>query len=596
MTQYIPPSFIKEVLAKSDIVEVIQSRLPLTRRGNNYLALCPFHQEKTPSFTVNKTNQFYYCFGCSANGNVIGFLMDVDHLPFREAVTYLANQLGLQIPSTDAEPSPNQLFYPLLEKAAQFYQRNIRQYPNAIDYLKSRGLSGQIAKTFAIGYASPQWEQLHHQFAGDPQQISALVTNGLLIQKNSRIFDRFRHRIMFPIRNSQGQIIGFGGRALGEDLPKYLNSPETPIFHKGSELYGLYECRQQQKNSSWVELIIVEGYMDVISLHQHGISNAVATLGTAITKKQIQKLLHHSNRLVFCFDGDTAGRQAAWKALLISLPLLHEGIYIRFLYLPEKEDPDSFIRKIGPEAFAQRINQAPGISEVFFAELKKQIPYYSQEGKAHFAHQAAQYLNTMPQGIFRQLLYAQLAQELRMDSTGLELLLNANPQITKTYETSSIPTRQLPPPLHLAISILLQHPSLIESIEDIHLTSIHSLEIPHKNFFIDLLQAFQQQPILTVAELLSTRESKEERELIATLAARPLTIPLEGLQAEFLGAIAYLLQQADEQKISKLIMKAKNTPLSSEEKKSFAKFISQSQKRGNYTVKKFQFFINRKLL
>lgn len=578
MTQYIPPSFIKEVLAKSDIVEVIQSRLPLTRRGNNYLALCPFHQEKTPSFTVNKTNQFYYCFGCSASGNVIGFLMDVDHLPFREAVTYLANQLGLQIPSTDAEPSPNQLFYPLLEKAAQFYQRNIRQYPNAIDYLKSRGLSGQIAKTFAIGYASPQWEQLHRQFAGDPQQISALVTNGLLIQKNSRIFDRFRHRIMFPIRNSQGQIIGFGGRALGEDLPKYLNSPETPIFHKGSELYGLYECRQQQKNSSWVELIIVEGYMDVISLHQHGISNAVATLGTAITKKQIQKLLHHSNRLVFCFDGDTAGRQAAWKALLISLPLLHEGIYIRFLFLPEKEDPDSFIRKIGSEAFAQRINQAPGISEVFFAELKKQIPYYSQEGKAHFAHQAAQYLNTMPQGIFRQLLYAQLAQELRMDSTGLELLLNADPQITKTYATSSIPTRQLPPPLHLAISILLQHPSLIESIEDIHLTSIHSLEIPHKNFFIDLLQAFQQQPILTVAELLSTRESKEERELIATLAARPLTIPLESLQAEFLGAIAYLLQQADEQKISTLIIKAKNTPLSSEEKSLLQNLLARVKK------------------
>jgi DNA primase len=597
MASRIPSAFIQEVLARSDIVEIVRSRVQLKQRGDNHLARCPFHEEKSPSFNVSQSKQFYYCFGCGASGNAIGFLIAYDHMEFREAVAWLASRAGLEIPTTtENEDTPRyQLLHQTMDGAMQYYRAALRNHLPAIDYLKSRKVLGITAKNFNIGYAPGGWEDLQAHFNGQPELQEALTTSGLVIAKEAgRTYDRFRDRIMFPIRNIQGLIIGVGGRSLGEAQPKYLNSPETPVFHKGSELYGLYEARRF--TSKLARLIVVEGYMDVVALHQHGITEAVATLGTAVTAKQVQKCLRYVSQLIFCFDGDRAGRNAAWKALTISLPLLREGVHIRFLFLPEKEDPDSLIRKIGPAAFSQLLEKSVPLAEVFFKELKTQSPLNSPADKAQFGRQAAEHLNTMPHGLFRELMYGQLAQELAIDAENLQQLLQSsvvkNPPLTPANETAKPATlpvsnkkpaaglsgRQLLPPLHLAISLLLQQPALSELFVD---AELELLDIPGKKLLSQILHALREQPGQTTGELLASIEDEQEQQLIAQLASRTPALSQEAMKMELLGALSNLEQQSVEQNINQLVEKAKKSQLNLEEKRKLQTLLAKIKRDAN---------------
>src|SRR5690606_28626611 len=377
----IPQRFIDDLLDKVDIVDVVGSRISLRKSGKNYSARCPFHDEKTPSFTVSPDKQFYYCFGCGAGGNAIGFVMDYDRTDFPQAVEQLARHAGLEVPRESRERDPadsrRKQLYSLLAEAEKYYRAQLRQHPDAklaTDYLKKRGLTGAIAGQFAIGFAPPGWDNLIGHLGHDDQRVRLLREAGLVIQKEDspgRVYDRFRQRIMFPIRDTRGRTIGFGGRVLGNDKPKYLNSPETPVFHKGSELYGLYEAHTTLREIP--NLLVVEGYMDVVALAQHGIHNAVATLGTAATAEHLAKLFRYTAEVIFCFDGDNAGRQAARRALETCLPAMTDGRSARFLFLPEGEDPDTLVRKLGAEGFTRLLADAQPLSEFLFHTLGESL-------------------------------------------------------------------------------------------------------------------------------------------------------------------------------------------------------------------------------
>lgn len=573
MTGRIPQSFIQDVLQRTNIVALIQARVQLTKRGANHLARCPFHDEKTPSFTVSEDKQFYYCFGCGAHGNAIGFLMAFDRMEFLDALSHLASQLGMEIPQSDAQKSHSddtQAFYPLLQKVAHYYQQQLRHAPHAIDYLKARGLDGHIAKRFAIGFAPAQWENLLPHLSRDPQTTAQLLTNGLLIKKNQRRYDRFRNRIMFPIRDVRGRVIAFGGRTIGEDLPKYMNSPETPIFHKSSELYGLYEARQQ--NKALKRVVIVEGYMDVVSLNQHGITYAVATLGTATNPRHLQKLLRYTNEVIFCFDGDNAGRNAAWKALTISLPTMRDGIHLRFLFLPQDEDPDTLIQKIGREKFEKLLDESAMLSTVFFNHLQNEIPLKSLDGKAHFAKEAATYLNTMPEGLFRQLLFKQLGELLHIGAEELMALL-ANPKPTQPTQHPHRSDEVLPP-AYLAIALLLQKPSLVSGINNPEgLAQTHAPGIP---LLMRLIKILQSQPQLSTGHLLALCQNADDQQWIAQLAARKLPIAEPGLALELQGALTRLREQRQDRLAEQLIQKAETTGLTLEEKKKLHQLLTNA--------------------
>jgi len=404
----IPRDFIDTLLARVDIVDVIDRRVPLKKAGQNYQACCPFHSEKTPSFTVSPTKQFYHCFGCGAHGTAISFLMEYEHMSFRDAVAALAQDAGLPVPESAQEhdrPKPPPALWEALEQAAHFYRQQLKQSPRAIDYLKGRGLTGKIAARYGIGYA-PDGSPLKLVFAD--YQNEALAAAGLVIDGEHSRYDRFRDRIMFPIRNLKGQIIGFGGRVLGEGEPKYLNSPETPLFHKGSEIYGLFEARGAIKTAGRV--IVVEGYMDVVALAQHGVEFAVATLGTATTPIHARTLMRHSDRLIYCFDGDNAGRKAAWRALENTLESLQDGKEVSFLFLPEGEDPDSFIRTHGREAFMHLLDaETVPLSAFLVRELARDRKLETQEGRAAFLKEAKPLLDRIAAPLLCTLVRRQIA-------------------------------------------------------------------------------------------------------------------------------------------------------------------------------------------
>jgi DNA primase len=592
MSSRIPDSFIQEVLARNDIVEIVRARLSLIQRGDTHVARCPFHEEKTPSFNVIHSKQFYYCFGCGASGNAIGFLMAFDHLEFREAIAQLAARVGMEIPATvdEAETQSYQILYQALDSAAQYYCTALRQHPVAIQYLKSRGITGAIAKNFDIGYAPPGRQNLQQQL-GDAVQLQALMDSGLVTsKKEGMVYDCFHDRIMFPIRNAQGKVIGFGGRTLGDRQPKYLNSPETPLFHKGMELYGLYEARRY--TAKLTQLIMVEGYMDVIALHQHGITHAVATLGTAVTARQVQKCLRYVSKLTFCFDGDNAGRRAAWKALLIALPLLREGIHLHFLFLPETQDPDSLVRQIGPATFSQQLSQAPALSEVFFNELKRQSPLDSPAAKAQFGRQAAQHLNTMPHGLFRQLMYEQLAKELEMDIQTLNGLLQpASPHPETGDQPGSFKTKPMSLSASpkerqrleaLGIQYLLKDRSLAAEF-GAQLESILA-EVEEGHYLLaPVYHLLRDCPTLTVGELLERIEDESQRRWLAELAAREIILSVEYTKEEFLGVLNSILQRHQQQTVQRLVEKAKKSELNLEEKRKLQTLLAKLKKEVRLT-------------
>ena len=470
MAGRIPQSFIDELIARADIVEVIDARVPLKKKGREYTACCPFHNEKTPSFTVSEAKQFYHCFGCGAHGTAIGFLMEYEHLDFVDAIETLAAEYHIEVPREQSADSGSQTrnekqpLYDVLDQAANLYQQQLRQSDRAILYLKQRGLSGEIARRYQLGYAPDSWNFLLDKLGNNSANIKNLKATGMLIEKSaSKRYDRFRDRIMFPILDRRGRTIAFGGRIIDEGEPKYLNSPETTIFHKGYELYGFYEARQALRNLQ--RILVVEGYMDVVALAQNGIEYAVASLGTATTREQIQKLFRSVPEVIFCYDGDLAGHKAAWRALENSLPILRDGLSAKFLFLPDGEDPDSMVRKEGREAFESRLLNAIPLSDFLFDNLLQKIDISSMDGKAGLAKTARPLLAALPESIFRDLMYQRLAALVGVSDEKLK-----GEQATSQPEPK--PKQQQPTPrsrqnreikqnaLRDAIALLLQHPEL----------------------------------------------------------------------------------------------------------------------------------------
>ena len=565
MTGLIPRTFIDELLQRTDIVDVIDEILPLKKTGNNFVARCPFHQEKSPSFTVSAEKQFYHCFGCGAHGSAISFLMEQQHLSFVESVHELAHRAGMVVPTAQpangdaqTEDQTGPLFN-LLDEVATHFRRQLNQRDqstSAVEYLKGRELTSDIAKAFAIGYAPPGWDNLLRALGSTPERKNQLATLGLLIKRDddSGFYDRFRDRVMFPIRDRRGRVIGFGGRVLGNEQPKYLNSPESPVFHKGHELYGLFEALQAHKKLR--QILVVEGYMDVVALAQFGITNAVATLGTAVTPQHVERIFRHTQEVVYCFDGDQAGRGAAWRALEHTLPAVKEGRQARFVFLPEKDDPDSLVRRIGTTEFQQLLDKGITLSEFFFRKLSEDSDVGTIDGRAKLAEAAKPLLAKLPDGVFREMMIAELATRTHAPQSALAKIAPPRNNQSTAARKSSAPPRKLASqltPLRRAIALLLQHPQLAaEAPDTTWLADSHE-----KGFCIlrELLELIKGSPHLTTGALLENWRDREEAPYLSQLAMWKLTVPTAGMAAEFGGVIAILQDQIREQRTEFLLGK-----------------------------------------
>jgi DNA primase len=466
MAGRIPQSFINDLLTRIDIVDVVDARLSLRKTGRNFQALCPFHDEKTASFSVNPEKQFYYCFGCGATGTALTFLMEHDRLEFVAAVETLASIAGVEVPRERGARSDDELHGRLLkalEEADKYFQRMLRSHadaPRAVDYLKVRGLTGVIARDFGIGFAPPGWDGLKTALGAFGE--AELVAAGLLVKnEQGRSYDRFRDRVTFPIRNTRGRVIGFGGRVLGNEQPKYLNSPETEVFHKGRELYGLYEARMAMRRID--RLLVVEGYMDVVALAQAGLPNAVATLGTATGIAHFEKLFRAAPDVICCFDGDTAGREAAWKALTVALPALTAGHQLSFMFLPDGEDPDSLVRKEGKARFVARIGSAISAAEYLLQGLGRGLDLNSLDGQARLADLALPYIRTIPDGVLRELTMERLATIAKTSPDALQrgAKMSKAPTGRRTLPDGRAPTRLN----ERLLTILLKHPEFLAHLD-----------------------------------------------------------------------------------------------------------------------------------
>lgn len=571
MSDHIPRDFIDQLLNRIDIVDLIDGRITLRKKtGNNFFACCPFHNEKSPSFSVSQIKQFFYCFGCGAHGNAIDFLIQYDRLSFPEAIETLAHQLGMTIPreknQRNVEKSAaKQSHYELLENVAKYYQQQLRQHKDAeraVQYLKQRGVSGVIAKEFSIGYAAPGWDHVLQAFEKSKAQ---LFETGMLIKKEEGgYYDRFRDRIMFPIVDRRGRTIGFGGRIIDQGEPKYLNSPETPVFQKGHELYGLYQALKA--NRQLQRVIVVEGYMDVIALFQHDITYAVATLGTATTANHLERLFRHTAEVIFCFDGDNAGRTAAWRALQVTLPLMRDGVQVRFLFLPDGEDPDTVVRKEGKQSFEERMNNASTIADFFFQTLATQTDMTSTDGRARYVKLATDLLKQLPEGFFRQMMLSELAKRARIDVEHLTPRTNTKP--ATPLRSTALKTRP-PSPLRIAMTLLIQQPSLVELIK----TPMPALNLPGYDLLLRIIDIARESPSLTTGGLLEHWRDQPDGARLAKLAQVEHMIPESGIQHEFLGALNNLIKTAHKNAIETLLAKAAHTGLSPEEKQQLSTLI-----------------------
>jgi DNA primase len=544
MAGKIPSQFIDDLLNRIDVVDVINRRVPLKKAGRDYQARCPFHDEKTPSFTVSQQKQFYHCFGCGAHGSAISFLMEYENLGFVEAVEELAQTAGLEVPreaGSDQGPDLRPL-YGLMEDAARFYRHQLKHHPDAkqaIDYLKTRGLSGEIAAAFGIGYAPPGWDNLITALGTDRPATTRLLECGLTQEGDSKGYDRFRNRIIFPIRDRRGRTIGFGGRTIGEEKPKYLNSPETVLFHKGRELYGLYEARKA--NNKIARLLVVEGYMDVVALAQHGILNAVATLGTATTHEHLELIFRTCPEVVFCFDGDRAGRNAAWKALLTSLPLMRDGREVKFLFLPQGEDPDTQIRKEGADAFNARIEQAQPLSQFLFQHLTDQVQMDSIDGRAKLAQLATPLLEKLPSGVFRRMMFQHLEALVGIRDGHLDKGDQKASQ-NRHRGTKHAEKQQRPTPIRMTIALLLDSPHLYTIADSVE-NDWQKWDAPGIDILKQLLEIIRSQPTLNKAALLERWRDTEHFNHLNKLANYRFDLPDMDLEAELRDALRKLNAQ-----------------------------------------------------
>lgn len=529
MSGLIPQHFIDDLIARADIIEVIGKRVQLKKAGREFKANCPFHDEKTPSFTVSPAKGFYHCFGCGAHGTALGFLMEYDHMSFVEAVESLASSMGIEVPRDESQRPAHRYdeLFELLAKVERYYQANLRNNDAAKDYLKARGIDGATAKHFGIGYASAGWSTVLDKFGKSNEIIERLLAVGLVIRKdNASHYDRFRDRIMFPIRDARGRCIGFGGRVIGDQEPKYLNSPETVLFHKGRELYGLYEARQAIRNIEM--LVVVEGYMDVVGLARHGIEFAVATLGTATSDDHLTRLFRLTEEVIFCFDGDSAGRAAAWRALEATLPQIREGRQIRFVFLPEGQDPDSFIRDNGAKAFEGALAEGVPLSDFLVRELALKVDMDSVDGRARLAELAKPLVQRIPQGVYRELLTERLAEAVGLSASKLHALFSKDQETGRgqRYARGIAGIRSArsqlqsgvskPSVVRRAITLLLNNPEAGQALD---VEKLAGVTRPGTDLLRELIETVQADPSLTTAGILERWRNREEGRHLGKLAA-----------------------------------------------------------------------------
>ena len=571
MAGHIPQDFIDGLLTRVDVVDIINRRVPLKKKGREYSACCPFHNEKTPSFTVSTSKQFYYCFGCGAHGSAISFLMEYDHMDFVEAIETLASQLGLEVPREGGHQAPKKIIskdlYTLMQDASEYYQLQLNASKPALEYLQDRGLSEEVSTRFMLGYALTGWDHIlkHLSHSYTPKQM---IDTGLVIEKdNGGAYDRYRDRIMFPIRNRKGQVIGFGGRVMGDEKPKYINSPETELFHKGSELYGFYEARDATRKLE--RIIVVEGYMDVIALAQYGISYAVATLGTATTPEHIQLLFRSVPEIIFCFDGDRAGKEAAWRALNNALSMVVDGKEIRFLFLPQGEDPDSLVRKIGKETFEDSYtNDALALTDYLLKHLQKEFNISSKEGKSRFLNALGDLVKKMPDSLIRDQLFIDIAKQTSISISNIKKRVLQNNRPIQQHFTHTKDQEVRRTPIRYAITLLLHDTSLVQFIENPE--QIASSNLSGADLLTTLIETIEESPHINGASLLERwRNTDLEASLIRLMKWQPDTNDNEVLVQEFQDCLRQIRKKANEKKLETLIHKAQIGELTTREKQEF---------------------------
>ncbi|HIF9290764.1 TPA: DNA primase [Photobacterium damselae] len=572
MAGRIPRSFIDDLISRYDIVDVIDSRVKLKKKGKNFGACCPFHNEKTPSFSVSQEKQFYHCFGCGAHGNVLDFVMEFDRLEFVEAIEELASQLGIEVPrENDNGSAPSgpraaekRNLYDVMAHIAQFYQSQLRTDEGqlAIDYLKGRGLSGEIVKKFAIGYVPDQWDLVRNRYGRDEASQQALVDMGMLIENdNGRRYDRFRGRVMFPILDRRGRVIGFGGRVLGDGTPKYLNSPETPIFHKGRELYGLHQVLETHREPE--RILVVEGYMDVVALAQFGVDYAVASLGTSTTSEHIQTLFRQTSTVVCCYDGDRAGREAAWRAMEQALPYLLDGRELKFMFLPDGEDPDTYIRQYGKEEFEHQVSSAMSLIDFMFNSLTEQANMETKEGRSKLMTLAKPLIEKVAGEALREYLINKLGYSLGLPPDQIRLEIK-RPQQEKPRLVQQNLKRT---PMRDVVALLIQNPIFVNQLE-FDTQAFEGIEVAGLNLLLTIVEKCRTNPNITTGQLLESWRGSNNEALLARLASweLPLSKDEDSTLDVFLDAMDNVIGQCVQQQIEKLQAKSSTVGLSVEEK------------------------------
>ena len=582
MAGRIPKNFIDDLISRSDIVDVIDSRVKLKKKGKDYRACCPFHNgSNNSSFSVSSDKQFYHCFNCGVSGNVVTFLMEYDGIEFVDAVEVLAEQLSIEVPreetghkqSTTSYVDRKDL-YQLMSDITRYYQQQLRTHKNSekvINYLKNRGLSGKTAKYFQIGYAPDGWDEVRKTFAINRQIEQQLIDAGMLISKdNGGSYDRFRDRLMFPILDRRGRVIGFGGRVFDDTTPKYLNSPETPIFHKGKELYGLYQVKQSEKDVR--RILVVEGYMDVVALGQFDLNYAVASLGTATTPDHIQLLFRQTSEVICCFDGDKAGRTAAWRALENALPAIQDGRTLRFMFLPDGEDPDSLVQKEGKVFFEKLIDQAMPLSDFLFQHLLTQVDMTSADSKSKLAQLAIPLLTKLPDSVFRQMMETRLISLLGIEKEGLQKLLPAAQPIEKK-EAAKKTT-----PMRQAISLLLQSPQMAYQLAEI--PEFKEMQIPGLTLLNSLLEICRVTPHLSTGLLLEHWRNEPEEKLLIALATWKLQVKEDKYEEVFFDTLDKFLSLHLTQRIEFLKQKSRQgEALTAEETLQLAQLLKEQKQQ-----------------
>lgn len=577
----IPRSFIDDLVARTDIVELINSRVKLKKAGRNYQACCPFHHEKTPSFSVSPAKQFYHCFGCGAHGNAITFLMEYERLEFPEAVEELAALHNLEVPreNLNARDAKAQVsfktkrdLYELMEQISAFYRAVLAQDENGLSYLIQRGLSAEIIEKFEIGFAPNSMDTVLRYFGRNQDEVQKLLDTGMLSKNdNGRVYDRFRHRIMFPIRDRRGRVIAFGGRVLGDERPKYLNSPESATYHKGSELYGLWQVLQI--NETPTSLLVVEGYMDVVALAQFGIDNAVASLGTATTGEQIQAMFRVTEQIICCYDGDRAGREAAWRALENALPYLYDGRQLKFIFLPEGEDPDTFVRSQGKDGFESYLQTAQSLSDFLFDSLITQVDLSSKEGKSKLASLAVPLIKRIPGEMLRLYLRDMLGQKLGViDASQLETILPAQQPAKMRLKQAVLPKIERTP-MRLLIALLLQNPQLVEFVPR-DMTFLAETNEKGMALFLSLASICRQHQGITMGGLLEHLRDSQDYRTLELLANWDHLVSPEYIEQTFTETLDYFYKKLVKRRIDILQAKDRSSGLEVEEKQELILLLS----------------------